>query len=155
MLRRGVSPAAALTHLLRVSHGRLDVAEAANPASSLRVVRMLLGGLFGVLALVGLTSLFTASAVGLRDHFRDVGVLRAMGLTPRQVVAALVTSTGVLAVLATVTGAELGLALSTRLINLGGQAYGIGAGIGSPPSPSPRWPRSSPRGVRSGCRWRR
>ena len=84
--------------------------------------------------LLGLTSLFTASAVGLRDHFRDVGVLRAMGLTPGQVVAALVMSTGVLAVLATVTGAGLGLALSTRLINLGGQAYGIGAGIGSPPS---------------------
>ena len=134
VLRRGVAPGAALTHLLRVSRGRLDVAEAANPAGGLGVVRVLLGGLFGVLALVGLTSLFTASAVGLRDHFRDVGVLRAMGLAPGQVVAALVMSTGVLAVLATVTGAGLGLALSTRLINLGGQAYGIGAGIGSPPS---------------------
>lgn len=134
VLRHGVSPGSALAHLLRVSGGRLDVAEAANPASGLGVVRVLLGGLFGVLALVGLTSLFTASAVGLRDHFRDVGVLRAMGLTPGQVVAALVMSTGVLAVLATVTGAGLGLALSTRLINLGGQAYGIGAGIGSPPS---------------------
>jgi putative ABC transport system permease protein len=134
VLRPGVSPGAALAHLLRVSAGRLDVAEAANPAASLGVVRVLLSGLFGVLALVGLTSLFTASAVGLRDHFRDVGVLRAMGLTPGQVLAALVLSTSVLAVLATVTGAGLGLALATRLINLGGQAYGIGAGIGSPPS---------------------
>lgn len=134
VLRSGVSPGAALTHLLRASGGRLDVAVAANPASGLGMVRVLLGGLFGVLALVGLTSLLTASAVGLRDHLRDVGVLRAMGLTPGQVVAALVMSTSVLAVLATVTGAGLGLALSTRLINLGGQAYGIGAGIGSPPS---------------------
>jgi putative ABC transport system permease protein len=134
VLRPGISPAAALTHLLRVSHGRLDVAETANPASGLGVVRVLLGGLFLVLALVGLTSLFTASAVGLRDHLRDVGVLRAMGLTPGQVMAVLVLSSGVLAVLATAAGAGLGLALSTRLINLGGQAYGIGAGIGSPPS---------------------
>lgn len=133
VLRPGVTPEAALTHLLRVSGQRLEVTETANPASDLGVVRVLLAGLFLVLTLVGLTSLFTASAVRLRDHLRDVAVLRAMGLTPRQVVAALVISTGVLAVLAVVAGAGAGAALATRLINLGGQAYGIGAGIASPP----------------------
>ena len=42
------------------------------------------------LALIGLTNLITASLVGLRDHLRDVRVLRAMGLTPLQVLASLV-----------------------------------------------------------------
>lgn len=133
VLRPGVSAGAALTHLLRLSGGRLDVTETANPASDLGMVRVLLSGLFLVLALVGLTSLFTASAVRLRDHRRDVAVLRAMGLTPGQVVAALAISTGVLAVLAILAGAAAGLALSSRLINAGGQAYGIGSGIASPP----------------------
>jgi putative ABC transport system permease protein len=133
VLRGGVSPGAARMHLLRLSGGRLDVTEAVNPASQLGVVRMMLAGLIAVLALIGMTNLLTASSVGLRDHLRDVGVLRAMGLTPLQVMASLVTSTSVLALLAAGTGAAAGLALSSRLINLGGQAYGIGAGIGDPP----------------------
>ena len=77
---------------------------------------------------------FTASLVGLRDHLRDVGVLRAMGLTPWQVKVSLVTRTSVLALIAAGAGASLGLAVCARLINLGAEAFGIGAGIGRPPS---------------------
>jgi putative ABC transport system permease protein len=134
VLRPGVGLAAAETYLLRASHGRLDVAEAVDPAASLGVVRPMLSGLFVVLGLIGLTSLLTASAVGFRDHLRDIGALRAMGLTPGQVMATLVTSMSVLALIASTAGAACGLAVSARLINLAGQAYGIGAGLGVPPS---------------------
>jgi putative ABC transport system permease protein len=134
VLRPGVSPPAAAAHLLSMSHGRLDVAQTADPAASLAIVRPMLAGLFAVLGLIGLTSLLTASAVGLRDHLRDVAALRAMGLTPAQVTASLLTRMAVLAVIATALGACTGAALSTRLINLGGQVYGIGSGLGSPPS---------------------
>jgi putative ABC transport system permease protein len=134
VLRRGISAGAAQARLQRASRGRLEVAQPVNPAGSLGVVRMMLAGLFAVLALIGLTSLFTAAAVGLRDHLRDVGVLQAMGLTPRQAAASMVISTSVLALTATLGGAALGMAVSSRLINLGGQVYGIGAGISSPPS---------------------
>jgi putative ABC transport system permease protein len=134
VLRPGVSPAAAAAHLLSVSHGRLDVTQAADPAAGLGIVRPMLAGLFAVLGLIGLTSLATASAVGLRDHLRDVAALRAMGLTPGQVTASLLIRTGVLALIATGLGVTAGFALSARLINLGGQVYGIGSGLGSPPS---------------------
>jgi len=134
VLRRGVTADAAAAHLLAASGGRLSVAEATDPASQLGAVRMMLAGLIVVLALIGLTSLFTASAVGLRDQLRDVGALRAMGLTPMQLTTALVTSTSVLALIAVGAGAAAGLSLSSRLINLAAQAYGIGAGIGRPPS---------------------
>jgi putative ABC transport system permease protein len=134
VLRRGVAPAAAIAHLLAVSGHRLDVSEAVDPASQLGVVQVMLTGLIAVLGLIGLTSLLTASAVGLRDQVRDVGVLRAMGLTPAQVMVSLVTSTSVLALIAIAGGAIAGLAVSSQLINLGAQAYGIGAGIGRPPS---------------------
>jgi putative ABC transport system permease protein len=134
VLRPGISPAAAEARLLRASGGRLDVAQNANPAAPLGIVRPMLAGLFIILALIGLTSLLTASAVGLRDHLRNVGALRAMGLTPRQVLGSLMTSMGVLALFATVAGGACGFALSPRLINLAGQAYGIGTGLGSPPS---------------------
>ncbi len=134
VLRPGVSPAAAAAHLLRVSGGHLDVTEAADPADDLGIVRPMLVALFLVLGLIGLTSLLTASAVGFRDHLRDVAALRAMGLTPGQVAASLVARTAVLALIAAAVGAAGGFVLSSRLINLGGQVYGIGAGLGSPPS---------------------
>lgn len=134
VVRRGVSPDAAAAHLLAASGGRLGVAEVTDPASQLSVVRVMLAGLILILALIGLTSLFTASAVGLRDQLQDVSALRAMGLTPLQVMTALVTSTSVLALIAVAAGAAAGLSLSPWLINLAAQAYGIGAGIGRPPS---------------------
>jgi putative ABC transport system permease protein len=134
LLRPGVNPDAARFHLLQVSGDRLDVTEPVNPAGQLGIVPVMLAGLLVVLALIGLTNLITASAVGLRDHLRDVAVLRAMGLTPLQVTASLVTRTSVLALTAVSGGAAAGLALSTRLINFGGQVYGIGAGLASPPS---------------------
>jgi putative ABC transport system permease protein len=134
VLRRGVSAAAARARLLAASDNRLDVAAATDPANQLGVVRMMLTGLLVVLGLIGLTCVLTASAVGLRDHLRDVGVLRAMGMTQLQVTASLVTSTTVLALIAVAAGTIGGLMLSSRLINLGAQAYGIGAGIGRPPS---------------------
>jgi putative ABC transport system permease protein len=136
VLRPAVTPAAATASLLRASGDRLDVVQAVNPANSLGIVRPMLAGLFIVLALIALTSLLTASAVALRDHLRDVGALRAMGMTPRQVMSSLVTRTTVLALVGTVAGMVCGTVLTPKLINVAGQAYGIGAGLGSSPSAS-------------------
>jgi putative ABC transport system permease protein len=134
VLRPGVSADAARAHLLRGAGGGLDVSVTSNPADQLGIVRAMLTGLIVILGLIGLTSLLTASAVGLRDHLRDVGVLRAMGLTPAQLMTTLVTSTTVLALTGVAAGTAAGAALAGRLINVGAQAYGIGAGIGRPPS---------------------
>jgi putative ABC transport system permease protein len=134
VLRHGISPATATEWLLKKSHGGLDVVQADNPANSLDIVRPMLAGLFIVLALIALTSLLTASAVGLRDHLRDVGALRAMGMTPRQVMGSLVTTTAVLALVGTAVGLVCGTVSTPRLINVAGQAYGIGAGLGRSPS---------------------
>lgn len=134
VLRGGITASAARARLLAASGDRLDVAETVDPAGQLGIVQVMLAGLIAVLGLIGLSSLLTASAVGLRDYLRDVGVLRAMGLTPAQVMISLVTSTTVLALIAIATGVLAGLAFSPRLINAGAQAYGIGAGIASQPS---------------------
>jgi putative ABC transport system permease protein len=73
VLRPGVTTASAEARLLRASGGRLDVTRTVSPAAGLGIVRPMLAGLFGVLGLIGLTCLLTASAVGLRDHLRDIG----------------------------------------------------------------------------------
>ncbi|GGU82135.1 hypothetical protein GCM10010211_55130 [Streptomyces albospinus] len=135
VLRPGADPKAVRADLIAASHGRLDVRSVANPADRLGMVRVVVVGLVGVLTLIGLAELVTATASGLRDHIRDLGVLRAMGLTPRQVTAIIVTSTGLLAMVAVLVGTGLGVLLSDRLINMEGQASGVGAGIARMPAP--------------------
>ena len=134
ILRPGVSPAAAVTTLTRASGGRLDVAIVPDPASQLGIVHVALAALIAVLALIALTSLLAASLLGFRDHERDVSVLRAMGLTPLQVRAALMMRTTVLALVAVVVGTVAGRLVSTTLISSVSRLYGLGAGIGRPPS---------------------
>jgi putative ABC transport system permease protein len=133
-LRRGADPATVRADLLRASGDRYDVRVVPNPAEQLSVVRVMIIGLVVVLGLIGLAALLTAIAVGLRDHARDLGALRAMGLTPRQVATTIVTSTSLVTLVAVVAGIALGLATSTRIIDLQARASGVGVGLGAPPS---------------------
>jgi putative ABC transport system permease protein len=133
-LRHGAPVDTVRARLLRESENRLDLQAAQNPARRLVVVRVVIFGLLIVLALIGAANLLTAASVGLRDHLRDIVVLRAMGLTPRQVTTTLVAGTSVLALIAVVAGIGGGLAMSTRLIDLQGRTSGVGAGIGRPPT---------------------
>jgi putative ABC transport system permease protein len=134
VLRPGVPPAAAAARLLRRSDGRLDVELVTNPADQLGIVHAALAALIVVLTLTGLTSLLTASRVGSRDHQRDVRVLRAMGLTPVQVRAAVVVRTSVLALVAVTLGSAAGLAACSALISTVSRLYGLGSGLARLPS---------------------
>lgn len=121
--------------LASLAGGRLDVRTTLNPAQRLGAVRVAAAGLIAVLALIALAELLTITGRGLRDHAQDLGVLRATGLTPRQVAAVIATSTGLLALIAAVLGCALGTVLSVRLVDIEGASSGIGAGIARAPSP--------------------
>ncbi len=129
VLKPGVAPAAARANLLKASDDRLDVRLAANPASGLGVVRAVVVVAVVLLAVIGLASLLTATAVGLQDHLHELGVLKAMGLTPRQVLATLVVNTTILTAIGVASGTIAGLVIAPRLINMQGQTSGIGSGI--------------------------
>jgi putative ABC transport system permease protein len=136
VLRPGVSPAAARAGLLRASGNRLDVQVAANPADRLGVMRVVIVVAVLILVLIAMANLLTATDVGLRDHVHEAGILKAMGLTPRQVMASLVVSTTIVTALGIVAGVAAGLAVAPRLINLQGQASGMGWGIAAGLSPA-------------------
>nr|WP_225312120.1 FtsX-like permease family protein [Microbispora cellulosiformans] len=119
----------------RLQEQGLEVTRAVNPAERLAVVRVIIVALVVVLALIGLANLLTASALGLRDHVLDLAVLKAMGLTPRQVTATLVTAAGLPAAVGVVAGAAAGAFWSRALIDLEGRGSGVGAGIGRAPTP--------------------
>ncbi|GGS95849.1 FtsX-like permease family protein [Nonomuraea spiralis] len=134
-LRPGADKAEVRARLLADSAEGLDVQAAVNPADRLSIIRVVIVALIGVLALIGLANLLTASAIGLRDHAFDLAVLKAMGLTPRQVMATLVTGTGLLVVLGVGAGTAVGASVVVGLIDLQGHTSGVGAGIGRAPAP--------------------
>ncbi|GAB2920033.1 FtsX-like permease family protein [Nonomuraea fastidiosa] len=134
-LKPGADPGEVRGRLLAESGESLDVQVAVNPADRLSIIRVVIVAMIAVLALIGLANLLTASALGLRDHAFDLAVLKAMGLTPRQVMATLVTGTGLLVVLGVGVGAAAGVSVVTGLIDLQGHNSGVGAGIGRAPSP--------------------
>jgi putative ABC transport system permease protein len=132
VLKPGVSAAAARAKLLEASHDQLDVQTVTNPADGLEIVRVVIAVLVIVLAVIGLANLLTATAVGVRDHRHEVGVLEAMGLTPRQVMATLVVNTTILTAIGVTLGTAVGVVIAPRLINMQGKTSGIGSGIASP-----------------------
>jgi putative ABC transport system permease protein len=136
VLKPGVSAASARAELLRASHNRIGVEVAANPADLLGVVRVVIVVAVVILVLIAMANLLTATDVGLRDHAHEAGILKAMGLTPRQVMATLVVSTTVVTATGIVAGGAVGLAAAPRLINAQGQASGIGWGIAAGLSPT-------------------
>ena len=129
VLKPGVTAEAARARLIAQSNDRLDVQVVANPASGLRVLQLVIAVSVVILAVIALANLLTATVVGMRDHRHEVGVLAAMGLTPRQVVATLVTNTMILTLLGVGSGIVAGLLIAPRLINMQGDTSGIGSGI--------------------------
>ena len=122
--------------LLAASGGRLDVEPTVNPAGRLGVVRLVIVVAVAILALIAMANLLTATDIGLRDHVHEAGILKAMGLTPRQVMATLVVITTIVTAIGVVAGVAAGLAAAPRLINAQGRASGIGWGIAAGLSPA-------------------
>ncbi len=129
VLKPGVSAAAARARLLVQSHDQVDVQVVTNPVGGLRVMKVVIAVSVIILAVIGLANLLTATVVGMRDHRHEVGVLAAIGLTPRQVTATLVANTMILTTLGVTGGTVAGLVIAPRLINMQGQTSGIGSGI--------------------------
>ena len=136
VLKPGVDPAAARAALLAASGNRLNIQVAANPSDRLGVVRVVIVVAVAILVLIAMANLLTATDVGLRDHVHEAGILKAMGLTPRQVMATLVVSTTIVTAIGIVAGVAAGLVAAPRLINAEGQASGMGWGIAATLSPA-------------------
>ena len=84
-----------------------------------------------ILAMIAMANLLTATVVGLRDHVHEAGILKAMGLTPRQVIA---IARGQHDHRDRDRGGRrdaAGPGVAPRLINTQGQASGMGWGIAS------------------------
>lgn len=83
--------------------------------------------------IVAVANLASTMLLSVRQRTHDLGVLRAVGVAPRQLVAMIATGAAALAVVAAVIGVPLGLIISNTVAAVVGSASGIGPGLGAGP----------------------
>jgi putative ABC transport system permease protein len=84
------------------------------------ILRPVVYGLDALLLFVGLVNLLATLLLTTRERVRDLGVLGAVGMTPRQVTASLVSEQALVAVLAGLVGVPLGLVFFRGAVGLTG-----------------------------------
>lgn len=133
-LAEGVSPEAMATTLRDElgGLGRVEVqtTEGSAEIDAFRLAFLLVSLLVIIVAVANLASTMLLS---VRERTHDLGVLRAVGVTPRQVVAMVAAGAAALAVVAAVIGVPLGLIISDAVAAVVGSASGIGPGLGAGP----------------------
>jgi putative ABC transport system permease protein len=87
-----------------------------------------------VVLVVAFANLASALVLAVRERSRDLGVLRSVGFTPRQVLGVSAVGAGTLALLAAVIGLPLGWFGYRALIGTVGKSAGVGPNIGANPA---------------------
>ncbi|HEX9260716.1 MAG TPA: FtsX-like permease family protein [Acidimicrobiales bacterium] len=87
-----------------------------------------------LLLVVALANFGATMLLGVRERARELGVLRAIGYTPMQLVGATAIGAAVLVVLAVLAGVPLGLWLNDWLLTGVGKGTGAGPELGAPPA---------------------
>ena len=96
-------------------------------------IRAILVVLNLALVAIAVVNLLSTTMLGVRERFRDIGILKSVGLTPLQVIVGVLAGVGAVAVLALVAGIPLGLATARWLYDELGRQTGIGVGLGVMP----------------------
>jgi putative ABC transport system permease protein len=84
--------------------------------------------------IVGLLNLIATTTLGIRERMVDIGILKTLGFTPRQVAVSIATGTSALALAAVALGIPLGLLAASATMDLTGSGSGIGPEFGTSPS---------------------
>jgi putative ABC transport system permease protein len=108
----------------------LQTTEGNDEIDAFRLAFLLVSALVVIVALANLTSTMILS---VRQRAHDLGVLRAAGVTPRQVVTVVAWGGAALALAAAVIGVPLGWIVSHAVTEFVGSVSGIGPGIGAGP----------------------
>ena len=130
----GVAPgsvAASLTRRLgNAARVEVQTVEGSDEIDAFRLAFLLVSLL---VVLVAVANLASTMLLGVRERAHDLGVLRAVGVTPRQVVRMVAAGAVAIAVTAAVVALPLGWVVSDAVARVVGTASGIGPGLGVGP----------------------
>ena len=121
-LRPGTNPGAYAGAIESASSGLSTRINRENGVdTAFLLINGVLAGLALVLALIAASGVFNTVVLNTREKARDIAILRAIGMTPRQVVAMVLASTAVLGVLGAALGVPAGIALHRNMLVVMGQ----------------------------------
>jgi putative ABC transport system permease protein len=105
--------------LLGASRGQLEIEATEDGArQERRDLRPVVYATDVVLLTIGLVNLLTTLLLGIRERVRDFAIFKVVGLTPRQVLAAVTSGGTLLASVAVVAGIAIGLPVFHALVTL-------------------------------------
>ena len=137
-VRPGSDPQAVKLDLLRESEGRLRIEvsdESADNRETAGIIRPPLFGITVSLLAIGAVNLLITLSFAVRERYRDFGVLKTLGLTPRQIVTSVSVNAGLIGVIAVIVGAPLGLVFTRWALSYIGEQEGLSSAFGSMPGP--------------------
>jgi putative ABC transport system permease protein len=129
VLRRGSSAAEVRRALASAGRPDLDVRPAQDSLADAGGLRWSAIGLLALLAVILTAELLSVAGTIVRERRPQLGVLRAIGMTPRQVVSVLMVQSTAVALGGVVLGLSAGLPSASLLINAEGRHEGVGWGI--------------------------
>jgi len=119
-----LAAAIALTDAVVITALSLDATLDAQPASKTSdfpdELLFLIYTLDTVLLLITATTLIAVALLSVRERIRDYGVLKAIGLTPRQITATVVSAHAALALIASLLAIPLGIGLYLAMYRIAG-----------------------------------
>jgi putative ABC transport system permease protein len=105
------------SELAAQSHGAVQATVTEDEVKQERAdVRPIIWGMDVLLLSIGLVSLVTTMLLGIRERRRDFAIFKTIGLTPRQVLAAVTAGGSVLALLALAIGIPVGAGLFRAVV---------------------------------------
>ncbi|HET7419481.1 MAG TPA: FtsX-like permease family protein [Candidatus Dormibacteraeota bacterium] len=130
-LRPGANVGSYVRRLAQAEPDLLDVqANQISGAPTGPAISAVLFAIAAVLVLIALAGIFNTLLLNTRERMRDTATLKALGMSPRQVIAMVASSAGFLALAGGLVGVPGGVALSRLLFDLVG---GLG-GANIPPA---------------------
>jgi putative ABC transport system permease protein len=110
MMRDGADWDALLAEVQTATNFGVDIdqAERGMPGE-LTTLRGIIYGLSAVLLIIGVANTLMTMLLNVRERVRDIGIFKAIGMTPRQVVGSVTAGVSLLTLVATIVGIPLGL----------------------------------------------
>lgn len=93
-----------------------------------------LSGLTAMLFVIALANVMTTLTFSVRERYREVGVLKAVGFTPAQVITSIAASAGLLGILGVAIGIPAGLFVNEVLFDFFGGESGWKPGVAVAPA---------------------
>jgi putative ABC transport system permease protein len=128
----GADPEAVKAALVSASGGRAVVGLAGEIPDEFDAFQVAFYAITVLVLAIGVVNLVATTILGIRERARDIGILKTVGFTPRQLAASVATGSAATAVAAVALGVPAGLVAGNLMLDAVGRGSGIGPGFGRP-----------------------